>query len=90
MADVPDVVRTEVLLTLTDDELRAEARRRGMELHSKQFSQAAQQALRELEELRRRIDELASGLREESKPQIEMAPPSGPGARRIAKPGESI
>ena len=39
---------------LTDEQLRAEARRRGFELHSLQFSQAAQNALRELEGLRRR------------------------------------
>ena len=50
------------LREITDDELRAEARRRGYELHSLQFSQAAQNALRELEGLRRRIDELAKGL----------------------------
>ena len=48
---------------LTDDELRAEARRRGFELHSVQFSQAAQNALRELEGLRRRIDELLTQLK---------------------------
>ena len=50
------------LEAMTDDELRAEARRRGFELHSVQFSQAAQSALRELEGLRRRIDELVTGL----------------------------
>ena len=50
----------------TDDELRVEARRRGLELHSAQFSQAAQQALRELESLRRRIDELVTQLRSEA------------------------
>jgi hypothetical protein len=49
---------------LTDDELRAEARRRGFELHSVQFSQAAQNALRELEGLRRRIDELVTRMRD--------------------------
>jgi hypothetical protein len=38
---------------LTDEQLRAEARRRGFELHSGQFSQAAQSALRELEGLRK-------------------------------------
>ena len=48
---------------LTVDELRAEARRRGFELHSVQFSQAAQNALRELEGLRRRIDELLAQLK---------------------------
>lgn len=47
---------------LTDDQLRAEARRRGFELDSVQFSQAAQNALRELEGLRRRIDELLAQL----------------------------
>jgi len=51
---------------VTDDDLRAEARRRGFELHSVQFSQAAQNALRELEGLRRRIDELVTGLQEQS------------------------
>jgi hypothetical protein len=49
---------------LTDDELRAEARRQGFELHSLQFSQAAQNALRELEGLRRRIDELLTRMRD--------------------------
>lgn len=48
---------------LTDEQLRAEARRRGFELHSLQFSQAAQNALRELEGLRRRIDELLTQLK---------------------------
>jgi hypothetical protein len=33
------------LRDVTDEELRAEARRRGFELHSTQFSQAAQHAL---------------------------------------------
>jgi hypothetical protein len=51
------------LADLTDEELRAEARRRGFELHSIQFSLAAQNALRELEGLRRRIDELITQLR---------------------------
>ena len=50
---------------VTDNALRAEARRRGFELHSVQFSQAAQNALRELEGLRRRIDELVTGLQEQ-------------------------
>lgn len=50
---------------VTDNDLRAEARRRGYELHSTQFSQAAQNALRELEGLRRRIDELVTGLLEQ-------------------------
>ena len=54
------------LADVSDDELRAEARRRGFELHSVQFSQAAQNALRELEGLRRRIDELVVGLKESS------------------------
>ena len=61
-------IREEGCLNLsqaTDDELRAEARRRGYELHSHQFSQAAQNALRELEGLRRRIDELVRGLESE-------------------------
>jgi hypothetical protein len=53
---------------VTDDQLRAEARRRGYELHSVQFSQAAQNALRELEGLRRRIDELVKGLQTDSVP----------------------
>jgi hypothetical protein len=53
---------------VTDDQLRAEARRRGYELHSVQFSQAAQNALRELEGLRRRIDELVKGLQLDSVP----------------------
>jgi hypothetical protein len=51
---------------ITDEELRAEARRRGFELHSVRFSQAAQNALRELEGLRRRIDELVMRLRDSS------------------------
>lgn len=51
---------------VTDNDLRAEARRRGYELHSVQFSQAAQNALRELEGLRRRIDELVTGLQEQN------------------------
>lgn len=54
------------LADITDDDLRAEARRRGFELHSVQFSQAAQNALRELEGLRRRIDELVVGLKNSS------------------------
>jgi hypothetical protein len=56
---------------LTDDELRAEARRRGFELHSVQFSQAAQNALRELEGLRRRIDELLGGFKDSSRASQE-------------------
>jgi hypothetical protein len=51
---------------LSNDELRAEARRRGFELHSHQFSQAAQSALRELEGLRQRIDELLTQLKSSS------------------------
>jgi len=51
------------LAEISDEQLRAEARRRGFELHSIQFSQAAQSALRELEGLRRRIDELAIQLK---------------------------
>jgi uncharacterized protein (DUF302 family) len=39
---------------LTIDQLREEVRRRGFELHSLQVSQASQNALRELEGLRRR------------------------------------
>jgi hypothetical protein len=54
------------LEAITDDELGAEARRRGFELHSVRFSQAAQNALRELEGLRRRIDELVMRLRDSS------------------------
>ena len=56
------------LADVSDDELRAEARRRGFELHSRQFSQAAQNALRELEGLRRRIDELTIQLKASSLP----------------------
>jgi hypothetical protein len=59
----------EGLNLMTDDQLRAEARRRGYELHSLQFSQAAQNALRELEGLRRRIDELVAGLQEQNGPR---------------------
>jgi hypothetical protein len=59
----------EGLNLMTDDQLRAEARRRGYELHSLQFSQAAQNALRELEGLRRRIDELVAGLQEQNVPR---------------------
>jgi hypothetical protein len=57
----------EGLHSVTDDALRAEARRRGYELHSVQFSQAAQTALRELEGLRRRINELVTGLQAENR-----------------------
>ena len=60
----------------TDEELRAEARRRGYELHSLQFSQAAQNALRELEGLRRRIDELVKDLQRERLPRVGNAEPS--------------
>ncbi len=38
----------------SDEELRAEVRRRGYEMHSKQFSEASQRLMRELPELRRR------------------------------------
>ncbi len=58
----------------TNDELRAEARRRGLELHSTQFSQAAQNALRELEGLRRRIDELLI--------QLKASPPAAIGKQQ--------
>ena len=51
------------LRDISDDDLRAEARRRGFELHSIQFTQAAQNALRELEGLRRCIDELLIQLK---------------------------
>jgi hypothetical protein len=61
------------LREITDDELRAEARRRGYELHSLQFSQAAQNALRELEGLRRRIDELVKGLQQEALQTVRQA-----------------
>jgi hypothetical protein len=57
----------EGLHSITDDALRAEVRRRGFELHSVQFSQAAQNALRELEGLRRRIDELVVGLQAQNR-----------------------
>jgi hypothetical protein len=60
------------LTQVTDEELRAEARRRGYELHSLQFSQAAQSALRELEGLRRRIDELVKGLQQEGLPTVRQ------------------
>jgi hypothetical protein len=56
---------------LTDEQLRAEARRRGFELHSVQFSQAAQNALRELEGLRKRIDELVTRLSDTNAPSKE-------------------
>lgn len=56
---------------LTDDELRAEANRRGFELHSVQFSQAAQNALHELEGLRRWIDELVTRLKGSSPVNLE-------------------
>ena len=46
------------LQDISDDELRAEARRRGYELHSRQFSEASQRLIRELPELRRRLEEL--------------------------------
>lgn len=46
------------LATATDDELRAEARRRGYDLHSAAFSEAAQQLLREIPGLRARLDAL--------------------------------
>jgi hypothetical protein len=57
----------EDLHSVSDNDLRAEARRRGYELHSVQFSQAAQTALRELEGLRRRIDELVTGLQSQNR-----------------------
>ena len=60
----------------TDEELRAEARRRGYKLHSLQFSQAAQNALRELEGLRRRIDELVKDLQREGRPRAGNPEPS--------------
>ena len=46
------------LRNLSDDDLRAEVRRRGYEMHSRQFSEAGQRLIRELPELRRRMDEL--------------------------------
>ena len=46
------------LKQLSDDQLRAEVRRRGYEMHSKQFSLASQQLIRELPELRRRLEAL--------------------------------
>ena len=46
------------LQDISDDELRAEARRRGYELHSRQFSEASQRLIRELPELLRRLEEL--------------------------------
>jgi hypothetical protein len=75
------------LAAATLDELRAEVQRRGLEIHSKQFSQAAQEALRELERLRRRIDELITGLQP---PPAGEASPSKPPIRRFAKPGEEV
>ena len=57
----------EDLHSVSDNDLRAEVRRRGYELHSVQFSQAAQTALRELEGLRRRIDELVTGLQAQNR-----------------------
>lgn len=46
----------------SDDELRAEVRRRGMEMHSKEFSEAAQAVLREIPKIRKRLDELEKGM----------------------------
>ena len=46
------------LTRFSDDELRAEVRRRGYELHSRQFSEASQRLIRELPELRRRLEAL--------------------------------
>ena len=46
------------LETLSDDQLRAEVRRRGYEMHSRQFSEAGRRLIRELPELRRRLDAL--------------------------------
>jgi phage shock protein A len=43
---------------LSDDELRAEVPRRGYEMHSQQFSELSQRLIRELPELRRRLEEL--------------------------------
>jgi hypothetical protein len=43
---------------ITDAEFREEARRRGYELHSAQFSKAAQTLIREIPELRKRLDAL--------------------------------
>ncbi len=62
------------LQNVSDEELRAEARRRGFALHSVQFSQAAQNALRELEGLRRRVDELIDQLRGERSAITEGQP----------------
>ena len=64
------------LSQISDEELRAEARHRGYELHSVQFSQAGQAALRELEGLRRRIDELVKDLQKEGLPRVGNAEPS--------------
>jgi hypothetical protein len=52
-----------VLESATIDQLRDEVRRRGLEIHSKAFSLAAQQAIRELEGLRKRVDELINSVR---------------------------
>ncbi|MGH9893549.1 MAG: hypothetical protein ACREA0_16490, partial [bacterium] len=64
------------LTQISDEELRAEARHRGYEHHSVRFSQAAQAALRELEGLRRRIDELVKDLQKEGLPRVGNAEPS--------------
>jgi hypothetical protein len=57
-AQSPGDLPEPALAAFSDDELRAEARRRGYELHSKQFSESSQRLIRELPELRRRLEAL--------------------------------
>jgi hypothetical protein len=52
------------LATVTDDELREEVRKRGYDLHSSRFSAAAQALLREIPEIRRRLDELEQNAKQ--------------------------
>ena len=54
---------TDVAIDLDDAALRELARARGYELHSQAFSEAAQQALREIPEMRRRLDSLEAVLK---------------------------
>lgn len=57
------MTRIPELRQLSDDELRSEVRRRGFEMHSKQFSEASQRLIRELPELRRRLEALEAMAR---------------------------
>ena len=62
LTPAPDSIER-LLESATIDQLRDEVRRRGLEIHSKAFSLASQQAIRELEGLRKRVDELINAVR---------------------------